>query len=255
MKMYTSNYAKSYSRPSSSGISSDSRATSGGIDSGRPSTLNLSNSGGSSGTNTATNVGSSTSSSSNLPHKPTRYTPVYPTLMNPAANTNNPSKSSSYTSLTSSSPYMSYSRTHLPPQIELQLPPKGGTVGQQMYEQRHQYYQPGQRLQQHQAAATGMGGLGGLGSSSTNLSGVSSKSAQNLIDSDVFCLSCPPAEFKFSDAYRAKTLPRSGKEVCTLNHRKIVNLYGNLYENVYLLLRMNASLDLQHFRNKFTGSR
>ena len=44
----------------------------------------------------------------------------------------------------------------------------------------------------------------------------SSKSSSHLlVDSipNVFCLSCPPAEFKFSDAYRAKTLPRSGKEV------------------------------------------
>lgn len=65
----------------------------------------------------------------------------------------------------------------------------------------------------------------GFGSSNLNLSnlGVSagattmhSKSSQNLkVDSfpNVFCLSCPPAEFKFSDAYRAKTLPRTGKEV------------------------------------------
>jgi hypothetical protein len=80
-----------------------------------------------------------------------------------------------------------------------------------VYESRHQYYHPSQRLQQHQNQS----GSSGLGTSNTNLAGISSKSAHNLMGSipDVFCLSCPPAEYKFSDAYRAKTLPRSGKEV------------------------------------------
>lgn len=52
-----------------------------------------------------------------------------------------------------------------------------------------------------------------------------SRSSHSLMDSipDVFCLSCPPAEFKFSDAYRAKTLPRTGKEVTIPRKEMIIS--------------------------------
>ncbi|XP_035710219.1 septin-2 isoform X2 [Folsomia candida] len=204
---HSSNYAQPYHhRPpfSSSGptVSTD-----------RPATLNLQ--GKAAGPANSTNSNPTGLGMPSLPHKPTRYTPVYPTLMMP---TNNPtissgagSKSSSYSSLTSSTPYSAYTRqpqnatttTNQPLQpLTAQLPPKTLNT----YESRHQYYQPAQRLQQYPPSHPSV----------TNLSNVSSKSAQNLGGGDsvpdVFCLSCPPAEFKFSDAYRAKTLPRVGKE-------------------------------------------
>lgn len=260
VKMHASSYAKAYSRPSglSSASSSGTSTTTANFD--RPSTLNLptsnastsstamasgstamassarpatagpSSSGASGGIGTRATGGTSTAAT-NLPSKPSRYTPVYPSLM---ANTNQ-AKSSSYTSLTSSSPYTSYTRSQ--PQAEPQqqvitVPPK--SITNPVYETRHQYYQPSQRLQQYKPS--------GLGSSTTNLAGVSSKSAQNLIESipDVFCLSCPPVELKFSDAYRAKTLPRTGKEVsfyyydfCCINvhfrhPRTIINYFINI---------------------------
>ncbi|ODN06186.1 Septin-5 [Orchesella cincta] len=98
------------------------------------------------------------------------------------------------------------------------VPPKSGVpasslayerpTGPQTHGTHHQYYmQPvGLRVNQQQSQAHGSGG--------GNIIGSISKSTQNLIESipDVFCLSCPPAEFKFSEAYRAKTLPRTGKE-------------------------------------------
>jgi len=229
--MYSSSYSKSYSssRQPPSGSSGGSGGG-GGLpppsntatnNSERPSTLNLP-----SGATTSSST--SGMSGMNLPNKPSRYTPVYPTLSsNPNAGSS--SKSSSYTNLpTTGSPYASYVQQRVPSsqldshsQQVITAPPKS-ILGQHGYESRYQqYYQPStsrvthqqpqpmpQQIQMQQAYTSSQ--------HHPISNNATSKSAHNLlIDSipDVFCLSCPPAEFKFSDAYRAKTLPRTGKEV------------------------------------------
>ncbi|CAL8077609.1 unnamed protein product [Orchesella dallaii] len=200
--MYSPYYSKSVGKPTAQG----------NVD--RPTTLNL---GGGSGSSSIGAVSGNTGASSIMPNKPLRYTPVLPTQSaNPA------SKPSSYSSL-GSGPYISYSQRsqqlQQQPQSEvITVPPKSGVppsslayerpTGPQTHGTHHQYYmQPvGLRVNQQQSQAHGSGG--------GNIIGSISKSTQNLIESipDVFCLSCPPAEFKFSEAYRAKTLPRTGKE-------------------------------------------
>jgi hypothetical protein len=237
--MYSSSYSKSYgssttgsSRQAPIGSSSGGGGGSSGIgnsasnNSERPSTLNLP-SGATATSSTLSAAGSS--SGVNLPSKPSRYTPVYPTLGPNASN-----KSSSYTNLPTGSPYSStYAQQQRVPSSQqesqsqvITAPPKS-ILGQHGYESRYQYYQPpmkvtqqqplsqSQAMQQHQSSYASSGPYSQQHSNIAS-SNVTSKSAHNLlIDSipDVFCLSCPPAEFKFSDAYRAKTLPRTGKEV------------------------------------------
>ena len=177
----------------------------------RPSTLNLPNN----------------PNTSQMPSKPSRYTPTLPTIQSQP-------KSSSYTNIPAASatgPQSSaggYSYTSSRRiQDVITVPPKSignlGGYGRPDPMASVPYYQT-QMTSLRPGQSGGGGMVQGQPGSSMNMSmgggsvgsGVTtSKSTHNLMDSipDVFCLSCPPAEFKFSDAYRAKTLPRTGKEV------------------------------------------
>lgn len=225
--MYSQYYSKNVGKPGSAQGSVD-----------RPTTLNLGGSGAGSSAGLGVVGGSSAGvvggasgpvpaagTTSIMPNKPLRYTPVLP--LSQHSGSNPAPKSSSYSSLSTGGPYAPYSHQRSqhqlqppqqPPQEVITVPPKSSLVyerptGPQTHGTHHQYYmQPvGLRIsqQQPQALQQGPGGVGG------NIIGSISKSTQNLIEAipDVFCLSCPPAEFKFSEAYRAKTLPRTGKEV------------------------------------------
>ncbi|CAG7821654.1 unnamed protein product [Allacma fusca] len=212
-------YSRTYGKPSNLSTDRD-----------RPSTLNLgSTSGGGINSGSSSSVTANPSgnlSSSNMPNKPSRYTPVLPSLPSASA-----SKSSSYTSLPAASAYSSTYGQRA--QEVITVPPKSTlTLGQQHQIHEHpsssslvgQYYpqhpssvnlrisqQPQHQVHLQQPQHQYTSGVLDRPLSTSN----TSKSTHNLImDSipDVFCLSCPPAEFKFSDAYRAKTLPRTGKE-------------------------------------------
>ncbi|CAG7832223.1 unnamed protein product [Allacma fusca] len=216
---YTSPYySRAYGKPSN--LSSDRD---------RPSTLNLGNGSGggiSSGSSSSVTANPSGNlSSGNMPNKPSRYTSALPPL--PTA-----SKTSSYTS---HPPAPSYSSSYgQRAQEVITVPPKSTLTLAQQQHQIHdnpssslvgQYYpqhtssvnlrvsqQPSHQVQLQQPQSQYHGVI--LERPMNTVT--TSKSTHNLImDSipDVFCLSCPPAEFKFSDAYRAKTLPRTGKEV------------------------------------------
>lgn len=247
--MYSPYYTK---KPTSGVVGSGTSGTSGsgGVGGGssaldRPTTLNLGGGSTSGSSGHGGGLSGPSGSSSVMPNKPLRYTPVLPmTSQSQSGGVNRPATASSsgYSSLGGGGgvgPYSSYSshRSHhshsQPPTSDvITVPPSSSTAGKSslIYErptgpQTHgthlQYYMqpvhgPGGQLrvsQQPQSQQAGMGmsqqsGGGGM-------MGSISKSTQNLIESipDVFCLSCPPAEFKFSEAYRAKTLPRTGKEV------------------------------------------
>jgi len=189
----------------------------------RPSTLNL----GASGT-TNSNVGATIGSlGGNIPNKPSRYTPIgvgnSTSGSNVASSTLNKSStgvgasSSLFSSGATMGPYTaakgSYAQRPAPIVTEPSRPRYYGSYGASQ-----SYYQPQVgNVTSNRAPAAVVAPSMSLAKPAQEVERhiSSSKSAQNLLSSipDVFCLSCPPAEYKFSDAYRAKTLPRTGKEV------------------------------------------
>ena len=226
-----------------------------------------------------------TSSSANMPNKPSRYTPSSASSAAAAAASSS-SKLSSYTSnmppsLTSSSYPSSYAPRN---QEVITVPPRSTlTLGQSSHHlsQQHPLHSSSSSSSSHQPLPLS-NPLSRYYSSSNPMQPISltrnpqqqqqqqqhevhlrqpqlsqqyqnvivdrpmntvtaSKSTHNLImDSipDVFCLSCPPAEFKFSDAYRAKTLPRTGKEVSNFLGKYFMYFANFLYFRKRVSVRM-----------------
>lgn len=233
-KMYAPYYAKKPATSSSAG-----GGGTGTLD--RPTTLNLDRPLGS-----TTTSGTGGSSTAGMPNKPIRYTPVLPLTGSstqtgsgggrPSTGYSGGGYTSSYAGRSSNNPYGGGGRDSevitVPPSSSSKLYER--PTGPQTHGTHLQYYYNTPVQQQHQQISQGgsqggvqQGGLrvsgqvqplqhvGGMQQGGQGMMGSISKSTQNLIESipDVFCLSCPPAEFKFSEAYRAKTLPRTGKEV------------------------------------------